>query len=937
MTLTLVVRDALEALEPQLGPSWWSEPGGWAQAIETSWYYFETSVQAFFQYLFGFGWARQLTQLPILAPELTQARSWGLSPGLQIPLSEWRNPSGPAFGSGFRNAIFLGIPITLSHLLAFRRYALHGLPAGWSATVGYRVGEVLCLQAIAIGGSARWNFQAWEPLQLLLGLILTTAVVWDATRGRVEVRGTTALLRLAALHFAYAWTEQGVLRGSLGSQTLDATAQAARLYVGPGAFGSHLRYGAGLLVGGLLRDAILLSGSLFARERILFLLRCPPEAWRRTVDQWSLRLVVGLALASIPFYAADYRVMGPLGFNSRDVDVSRLLSRRAFSVPRPRPNEPVSLQFEGRNILTAEPFGRTGPDVVRDPWHRAQLSAESIRDGIEETYATRSSNQRVDAVYLGSLERAVFEWLNRRSTAVATTSSNRDTIPRGDPVRVGLGRETAPQANVVGDADRLASRLERWYRAARGRRSDSYAINLPLERAQGHPEGLTALYHTGLEAPRYLAGGGLVEPFRAVRYDSPAELSRKRNARRSPLHRAPVHAYMDWLLSRQPREYLTSALQQRGLYRARLALGDYLAASRRYAEAERGPRGWDVSRRVSTRGVWQRELAAQTFGGVRSRASSVYSQQYTGNLHLIRRLFAVSWDPRENRISRTGNTRATTVRRKRALDQLTLQRPRVGFEHEELGRAPQLQVKNGQNRLLTATTGFAPGKAPKGQWVLLPGGVARPDRAVHPQPLYAGWDTERRARVLCNRYLPREQATRGALRPTVQTDRFSSPGAQALANQALPAAIRANTGERLRFSVWPRNGRARRMRTVNTRYASRALLARRRPSRDVALLTRDRSRWARGAAGSPSISQFAFWLNPRSDARRNPQDLTPTRSSQPFPLAFERSARVGAYSPGDLQPAPRGGLVWSGGDRLNLLPPNYYRPGAPVDPPVNAC
>lgn len=937
MTLTLVVRDALETLEPQLSSSWWTEPGGLGQAFETGWFYTEASRQSFFQFLIGGGWARQLTQLPILTPELTQARSWGFSSGLNLPISGWQNPSGQAFSSGFRNARFLGLPLTLSHLLAFRRYALHGLPAGWSATVGYRLGEVLALQARAIGGTARWNLQATEPLQLFLGLALTSVRVWDANRGRVDARGLSTLLRRGALHFAYAWTEQGILLGSLGGQTLDATAHAARLYVGPGALGSHMSYGAGLLLGGLLRDALLLSGSLFAIERILFLLRCPPEAWRRTVDQWSLRLVVGLAIASLPFYAADYRFSGPLGFQSRDLDRNRLLSRFAFSVPRPRPNEPVSVQFEGRNVMGTEPYGRTAPDRVRDPWHMAVLATESVRDGIEETYATRTSNQRVDAVYLGSLERAVFEWLNRRSTGTAINRSNRDTIPRADPVRLGLGRETSPSATVVGESDRLASRLERWYRAARGRRSDSYALSLPLERSQGHPDGLTALYHVGLESPRYLAGGGPVEPFRAVRYDSPSEWSRKRNARRSPLHRAPVHLYRDWLLSRQPREYLTTSLQQRGLYRARLALGDYLASSRRYSEAERGPRGWDVSRRVATRGVWQRELAARTFGGVRSRANSIYSQQYTGNLHLVRRLFAVSWDPRENRLSRTATNRTQGVRRKMALDQLTLQRPRVGFEHEELGRTPQLQVKNGQNRLLAATT-VATTKASKGRWVLLPGGVARPDQTVRPQPLYAGWDEERRARVLCNRYLPSEQAVRASFLPTKTTrrDRFNTSGALDLASQAFPAAIRSGNGQRLRFSVWPRNGRARRRRTANTRYSSRALLTRRRPARDVALLSRDRARWARAAAGSPAISQFAFWLNPRSEARRNPQDRTPSRSSQPFPLAFERSSRLGVYSPGDLQPSPRGGLVWAGGDRLTLAAPNYYRPGAPVEGPVNA-
>lgn len=900
--LSVIVRDALETASAISSP--------W----EATWFWRESFFQSATSFRLG-GWFKQIVELPILAPELTQARA----SGFQFPRPAFQD-QGPAFQAGLKNALFLSLPFTLSHVLAFRRYALQGLPAGWSATFGYRIGEVLALQRAAIGG-ARW-WQTLEPLPLIGGIGLTAWVVWDATRGRREASlGSQSfldptILRITALHFAYAWVEQGVLRGNLSSQTLDARSFSARLYVGPGAWLSSRSYGAGLLVGGLVRDALFLSLGLAARERVLFRLRYPPERWRGTVDRWSTRLIAGLALATLPFYAADYLARGPLGFVSRDTDVSRALSRLAFSVPRPRPNEPVSIQFEGRTVLNTDPYGRSSPDVVRDPWHRAQLSVEATRDGIEETYATRTSNQRVDAVYLGSLERAVFEWLNRRSGQENTRS--REAVPVAPPVRLGLGREVAPPATVIGESDRRASRLERWYRAARSRRADTYAVTLPLERSQGHPEGLTALYHTGLESPRYLAGGGLVESYRAVRYDAPPELSRKRNARRSPLHRGPVHAYRDWLLARQPN--LSTVAQQRGLYRARLALGDYLAACRRYQEAERGPRGWDVTRRVSLRGIWQRELEARTLGSVRSRASTVYSQQYTGNLHLARRLFAVSWDPRENRLALSSNSTAIGSRRKLALDQLTLQRQATRFEHEDVGRSRPTKVQNAKNRRLAAA---AVPQALKGQWVLLPGGVVRPDRNIHPQPLYAGWDPDQRALVLCNRYLPPERARKAG---PEGLPAFSK--VRTLSDEARTARIRNNEPNRANFSVWPRNSRTRRRRTVNTRYTSRALLSRRRAIRDSAVLQRDRSRWAQAAVGTPSLAQFAFWLNPRSDARRSPQEITPTRSSQAFPLAFERSARVGVYVPGDLQPSSRGGLLWPGGDRRDLG--TGWRPGAPV-------
>ncbi len=902
MSLTVLVRDTLES---------WPGTRSFAETAEFLWLRLERILQSCFQYVFLGGWARQLVELPILVPQLAQARTWIPTGSIQFS-PERAGASGPAFLHGLQNAFFLGLPLTLSHLLVFKRYSLQGIPSGLTARVSYRGGEVLLLCARGRGVGA--FFQQREPLSLLLGLALTALVVSEA----IHLRAGVPLLQIAGLHFAYAFVEQGVLFASLGSQTLDTAAYAARLAVGPGARRSTFAYGLGLFSGGLRVDALFLSGSRFLLERIFLRLKKPPEFWRGAVEKGTSRLIVALALAALPFYSADYLSRNLFGFSSRDSELSKLLSRFAFSIKRPAPGEPVSVQFEGRNILSPESYGRTAPDVIRDPWHRSTLSIEAQREGIEETYATRSSNQKVDAVYLGSLERTVFEWLNRRTAGGQERSqANRETVPVGTPVRQGLGREVAPPADGLrtptrADTDRRVGRRDKWYRASRARRADTgYAINLPLERAQAHPEGLTALYHTGLEAPRYLAGGGRVEPFRPIRYDSPSELSRKRNARRSPLHKAPVHAYRDWLLSRQPKEALTSALQQKGLYRARLALNDYLSAARRYQEAERGSRGWSTSRRVSLRAAGQRELFQRRSGGVRSRANSVYSQQYTGNLHLVRRLFAVSWDARENRLGKG-------VRRKLALDQLTQQRTPANFESEELGRASVLRVQNGQNRLV------APGG--KG-WVLLPGSVRRPDTQIHPQPLYAGFDQERRALVLTNRVLPPERALRGG--PGLENaGAWSNRG---LSDSLLQASLKTGETTRTRFSVWPRNNRVRRIRSVNTRYTSRPVLSRRRPIREVQLLSRDRATWAKGSVGTPALSQFAFWRNPRSDSRKSTLDITPVRSSQAFPLSFERAARVGVYVPGDLQPSNRGGLLWPGAERARWFS-STWRPGAPVIP-----
>merc|ERR1712087_308156 len=92
--------------------------------------------------------------------------------------------------------------------------------------------------------------------------------------------------------------------------------------------------------------------------------------------------------------------------------------------------------------------------------------------------------------------------------------------------------------------------------------------------------------------------------------------------------------------------------QQNNLYQARLILNDYVNTSRQYFEnRERISRVKRNSKIPSTyvrRINWQQEVNMNLFGGNRSRRNSIYSQQYIGNLQLIRRLFAISWSPNEN-------------------------------------------------------------------------------------------------------------------------------------------------------------------------------------------------------------------------------------------------------------------------------------------------
>jgi hypothetical protein len=203
-------------------------------------------------------------------------------------------------------------------------------------------------------------------------------------------------------------------------------------------------------------------------------------------------------------------------------------------------------------------------------------------------------------------------------------------------------------------------------------------FGFPLGRFVKVPESLffLAISDGGFSQQSYLSSIGLIEPHRRICYSNSTEFSRKRNARRSPIHRGPIFRYIDLFLKTRSKIKgscvdISTRQQQRNLYRARIALHQYVSFSRRYIALDQNKK-LDFSDRWVQRVNHQHKLHFYLFGGNRSRANSVYSQQYVGNLQLVRRLFSISWAP--SRIpSWTKANEEQLVRRKISIDQITFE------------------------------------------------------------------------------------------------------------------------------------------------------------------------------------------------------------------------------------------------------------------------
>jgi hypothetical protein len=266
---------------------------------------------------------------------------------------------------------------------------------------------------------------------------------------------------------------------------------------------------------------------------------------------------------------------------------------------------------------------------------------------------------------------------------------------------------------------------------------------------------LYSRYKSKLDRPYISLSIGILEPQHTVHY-TPREFARKRNARRSFLYHSVVLSYVDKLLRRQtptktPLGDMSTRRQQRELYSARIVLSDYIARSRRYSEQNLSSitnSHLKFSNNLAQRARWQRQFHFYLFGGSRSRRNSIYSQQYVGNLQLIHRFFAISWHPYENNAhiwALKPTQAAITIRRKISLDQSILIEREILFEHEELGSAKTLKVKQGEERVPRFSNSSKTEMRNRSDWIVLSKKRYLQDIRVRSKPLYVGWDKQRHA------------------------------------------------------------------------------------------------------------------------------------------------------------------------------------------------
>ena len=918
-------------------------------------------------YIFSFQWRKDFIHLLILVPEIQLARSdlgvFSVIPffpsdllprNVHFSISISIDFIFYSFQNGLFNSLFFVFPRSLSFLVILRRYWLQGFKVGTASTIGYRRGETFFLVRVANGFRPLW----WTTnsfFSFSVGLFITGFILWESFSYYMmyshnlfsfKSRGKTSFLKnnigqtviissfksrylffVIFTHFLYSYVESGTFFGTFINQTCNIREFFGNLLLF--SYFSKIRYGIGLFWGGLFFDFFFRIIAFVSFEMIFSKLRHPPTEWKQTFHKLTSCFILSFSFRRIPYYSSDYLLFSSMGFFGRDTELSRRVSQNAFSYSI-RPGIPLSILFEGRNIIGEDCYGRSSPDILHEPLVMSRLAIEPKRDVVDETYRTQQTNQRVDSIYLGTLERKIFEWLSVRNSKrlrLSQIESNQDSIAAilvKEPIRRDVGLNVTPRSNSLihkfsrVNFERSEERFIRWFRIVRYIKSgeDKSFFSFPMGYSRKPPESLFALFASDFSQQSYLASIGILEPQRVVRYSSSSEFARKRNARRSPLHRGPIFRYIDLFLKTRSKvkgfcNDISSRQQQCDLYRARRILHNYVAFSRHYSEVKRV--STQTSSELRRRIIWHNKFHSFLFGGNRSRFNSIYSQQYIGNLQLVRRLFSISWYSNENVIPfRIQFNEKQQFRRKIALDQCAFDFQKNIFEHEELGKVFPIRNQCERKRILIPDFRNSSDvyiNVKMDVWIKK---RSFPDFRVETIPLYVGWDSQQRVIILCNRFFPKEWTSRVRF-----FDKIVLQLKLVLENFEF-YYLNRNCDK---LKSWPKNFQIRCIRLRGVRYNIRALLQRRVPrSRKSFLLSSDRRNWNRG-----SSSTFVFWFNPRSDLQREniERSHNPTRGSQRFPFSLERRIFSETYIPGNLQPVSRGGFTWPETDLPYFTQKNY--------------
>lgn len=686
---------------------------------ETFIYLFQT-IKFIFLYLVTFQWFRDMITLPIVIPQISNSifkETFFLETPLENTFNIIEIPiyTNNKFFIGFLNSFFLSLPLSCAHLIYARRFLIQGTVAGIAAGLGNIIGQVSFIGSVILG--FRFLVISWfslEPLPYIFGVLLLLFIIYDMVHERVikiiDWKNKNAIIKIFVLNFLLIWTEQSCIFQYLGNLTVAPDSSILESFstkTYSEFLSTHLFYLSGLLLGSLLFNFLFASLFKSITEFLQIKLGILRSTWIIRLNVSLLTLTLAFTFSSIPFYGMDYLLTKPLGFISED---------KAFKNTIFSPNE------------VGDPFGILGGfsenlslDTDVTSFDRGLYLKSPIFQTFEDLNYSGEYASNIRQGNIPLFDQYKEKARKIREILVKKPGSEIETIIPTNPSNES---NTSDQSFLIGKKEQTLIEYPTHYPIDNNVYISS---NIQKRFENNYKESSNIVFENALQ-------GSLNNVFSDERFTvAYPELDKKLKQKyyANPVYKFLVNADIDTFLKRQPSEYLLSPIEEKALYKKRLMLGKYNDSLRFYNTLP------------------YTEEFQHFFNGSKSFADRVYNQQFKGTLHVVRRLFSISFD------SESKNPQELIMRYDQPLfksQNKNNDQYNNPIYHEELNQYETSEFEQSQlNVSLSKSPLF---------------------ELVGQSPLYFGWDEDLRKILITNRLLNKSLTT--FVEPQAKTKSFSA-------------------------------------------------------------------------------------------------------------------------------------------------------------------
>lgn len=757
---------------------------------------------------------------------------------------------------GFFNSFFAALPLTFAHLISARQFYVKGWRAAAATNAGIIAGHLFFLAAVLFG----WRpvllpWLQFEPGTFLIAIVVTYYTI-KSTFGRAAFQQMLTIpefAKTAGVGFLLMISDQGVLFKYIS--TLTGGLEPTYLEPVTGTTDSpltqqHVLYLFGFLIGSVAFTAFFFWLAALFRQVITTMTNISFITFAARVNSLSQIAFISILSISLSFYGLDFLCAKPLGF----VPYDRALVPGTFATYT---LEDKQLGIRGIPVKQ-EAVDATQPDVAVTKQQKSQLKKKSIlnqpifpmgqdfdlssfdrgvylrqamgsthetktpetyRIPTSEFWASRTVRRKAPRgmfakmlkMEVGKSDRRFFKTLqdslglrmgrDRQEDAVEKSEFEARLRARklGEMRRFWLlanrgSRQKFDQFtvydNVTGPVDPYVAKLTTTQLKILGKIDDllnvprsDFAENIdsidqligkyektladyreaPLESRFTTVENMTADFFEGQTEAQWKSKRKLsVWPYMfAYLHEEDVNKALKQRVLHDRLRQNPYVATLfrsdiDAFLSRQPKDQLLTAKEEAELFFKRVMMRNLVQ-----------------TKLQKHRPLAENQELAEVFKGGKSFASKVYNHQFNGTYKVVRQLMRVDLDPMVN----------ADVSRVMKFDMplFSGNKDKMTSVHEEL--FPELNAKNGNDNNDESLTS----------------GYENRTRRANTRPFYAGWDDDRRAFVLTNRFLPVRVSSR-AMRFNDKYPEFAPFNAL---GKETKSKAKSKSIKRIAFTTWP--------------------------------------------------------------------------------------------------------------------------------------